>query len=89
MPRFLAPALLAAVLIAPLASTSFALRADEPGNHAKDHNDDHHQWDAREDKAYRVWLKEKHRKYLEFRKLDDADQHAYWRWRDEHPHADR
>ena len=85
MSRFLHAALLSAALIGPMAAP-LALQADDRVYHDKDHNDDHH-WDAHEDKAYRVYVKENHRKYRDFNKLKVEDQQAYWGWRHEHSDA--
>ena len=35
---------------------------------------DYHRWDAREDRAYRAWLAERHRAYIEYRRLNQHDQ---------------
>ena len=88
MPRFCNAALLAAALITPVALTPTALRADEHGArsyHDKQHNDDH-EWNSHEDRAYRIWAKENHRKYVDFSRLKDDDRRAYWGWR--HGHSD-
>ena len=77
---------LAAVLILPVAVAPTALRADDRNAHSyhdKDHNDDH-QWNAHEDKAYRIYAKENHHKYQNFSKLKEEDQQNYWGWRHEH-----
>jgi hypothetical protein len=50
----------------------------------RDHKD-YHVWDDREDKAYRVFLGERHRDYVEYKKLNRRDQSDYWKWRHEHP----
>jgi hypothetical protein len=86
MPRFLHAALLSAALMAPMAITPTILQAEDRVYHDKDHNDDHH-WDAHEDKAYRVYVKENHRKYRDFNRLPETDQQAYWGWRHEHSDA--
>jgi len=86
MPRFLNAALLAGALMTPLAIAPTALRADDRSYHDKQHNDEHH-WDSHEDRAYRMWVKENHRKYHEFSKLREEDQQAYWAWRHEHSDA--
>jgi hypothetical protein len=86
MHRFLHAALLSAALVAPLALTTTTLRADDRVYHDKAHNDDHH-WDAHEDRAYRIYVKDNHRKYRDFGKLAPADQEAYWGWRHEHSDA--
>ena len=50
-------------------------------------NNDDHTWNNREDNAYRIWVRENHRKYVEFDKLRAEDQQAYWAWRHEHSDA--
>ena len=86
MPRLLNAALLAAALIAPITIAPTTLRADDRTYHDKQHNDDHH-WDNHEDRAYRMWAKENHRKYRDFSRLREEDQQAYWGWRHEHSDA--
>jgi hypothetical protein len=86
MPRFINAALLAAALIAPVAMMPTALRADDRTYHDVQHNDDH-KWNSHEDKAYRMWVKENHRKYRTFATLPPADQQSYWGWRHEHSDA--
>jgi Ni/Co efflux regulator RcnB len=74
-------ALLCAALMAPV-----ALQAQDHHDqvyHDRDHNDDHH-WDSHEDKAYRIYVKENHRKNNAFTRLKDDEQQAYWKWRHEH-----
>lgn len=86
MPRLLTTSLMTLALLAPVAAP-VALLADEHSRtyHDKDHNDDH-QWNNQEDRAYRVWAKENHRKYVQFNKIPESDQQAYWGWR--HNHSD-
>jgi hypothetical protein len=84
MHRFLHAALLGAALIVPVAMAPTVLRAQT--YHDAAHNDDHH-WDAHEDKAYRIYVKENHRHYANFAKLKAEDQQAYWAWRHEHSDA--
>jgi type III secretory pathway component EscR len=89
MPRFWNAALLSAALIVPIAVAPIMLRADDHANarsyHDKGHNDDH-EWNDHEDQAYRMYVKEHHRKYREFSTLHDNDQQSYWGWR--HDHSD-
>ena len=49
---------------------------------AKHH--DKHEWNDDEDKRYRSYMEEHHRKYVEFQKLNHKDQDAYWEWRHSH-----
>jgi hypothetical protein len=86
MGRFFHSVLLGAALLAPVA-TPVVLRAQEHVYHDAVRNDDHH-WDQREDKAYRIWVKENHRKYRDFAKLKAEDQRAYWAWRHQHSDAE-
>ena len=90
MTRFLNAALLSAVLLAPITIAPTMLRAaDEKVGvtyHDKQHNDDH-QWNANENKAYGMYVKDNHRKNISFAKLPDTDQQAYWGWRHEHSDA--
>lgn len=96
MPRFLNAALLGAALIVPIAMAPTTLRADDQKAeahqkaartyHDKKHNDDH-DWNNHEDQAYRVYVKENHRKYRDFSKINENDQQAYWDWRHEHSDA--
>ena len=88
MPRFFHAAVLSAALLAPVALAPTALRAEDHKArtyHDKEHNDDH-QWNDHEDRAYRIWVKENHRKYVEFARLRDEDRESYWAWR--HRHSD-
>ena len=86
MRRLLLGTMFSAALAGPLVLGPTALLADDRVYHDRDHNDDHH-WDAHEDKAYRMWAKENHRKYQNFQRLKEEDQAAYWRWRHEHSDA--
>jgi len=70
----------------PVVMTTRPLLADDRTYHDKGHNDDH-AWNAHEDKAYRIWAKENHRKYVDFAKLRAEDQESYWAWRHEHSDA--
>ncbi len=49
------------------------------------HHHDYHNWDDREDRAYRRYLAEKHYEYREYQKQSHRRQEAYWAWRHEHP----
>jgi hypothetical protein len=81
MQRFLHATLLGAALLVSSAIAPTVLRAQT--YHDVQRKEDHH-WDAHEGKAYRVWVKENHRKYADFAKLKAEDQQAYWDWRHEH-----
>jgi hypothetical protein len=87
--RFLSSAMVAGALLLPV-----AMRADD--HDRDDHHDhryydrahkDYHNWDNREDQAYRGWYAERYhdRQYRDFNRLHRNDQQAYWTWRHEHP----
>jgi hypothetical protein len=84
MTRYLTTILLGAALAGPIAMVP--LHAADRVYHDRDHNDDHH-WNNHEDRAYRMWVKENHRHYNDFRRLRPEDQQAYWGWRHEHSDA--
>ena len=89
MPGFLNAALLGAALIVPIAIAPGTLLADDRNArsyHDKQHNDDH-QWNGQEDRAYRMWGKENHRRYQDFSRLKENDRQNYWGWRHEHSDA--
>ena len=88
MRRFLLSTIFSAALAGPLVVAPAAVLADDHDRvyRDRDHNDEHH-WDNHEDRAYRMWVKENHRKYRDFRRLRESDQAAYWRWRHEHSDA--
>jgi hypothetical protein len=90
MYRYLTAFALAGALLAPV-----ALRADDDDRrHVKRYYDpyrrDYHQWNEREERAYRHYLQEQRRRdYHDWRKANREEQRGYWRWRHEHPEWDR
>jgi hypothetical protein len=46
---------------------------------------DYHTWDNQEDRAYRVYLEEQHRTYLQFQRNKATQQREYFKWRHDHP----
>jgi hypothetical protein len=91
--RFRNIALLQAVII-PLAIMPGALRAQDHETttttvrtyHDTKNNQDH-EWNDREDQAYRAYNTQKHHKTVEFSKLKPRDQQTYWNWRSQHSDA--
>ena len=90
MSHFWSTALLSTALMAPVALAPTALRAEgqqaSRSYHDKQHNDEH-AWNRQEDKAYRIYAKQSHRKYADFSRLKEEDQQSYWNWRHEHSDA--
>jgi len=82
--------ILSAALITPLALSPTVMRADD--NHGEKryrdarHNDEH-VWNDHEDRAYRMWVQENHRKYNNFDRLKGRDRQSYWDWRHDHSDA--
>jgi hypothetical protein len=79
-------AFLSAALLGTVATTPSTMRADDRRYHDAAHNDEHH-WDNHEDRAYRIWVKENHRRYTNFDRLRDEDRQSYWNWRHDHDDA--
>jgi hypothetical protein len=52
-----------------------------------DHHD-YHNWDDREDHAYRRYLGEHHWTYREYHRQHYRVQRHYWNWRHSHPDRD-
>jgi hypothetical protein len=50
----------------------------------RDHRD-YHNWDDREDHAYRGYLVERHQTYRSYNDQRARDQRNYWKWRHNHP----
>ena len=93
MQRLCSAVFTAIVLVAPVAITPGMMFAQDHADHQNDrvyhdkaHNEDHH-WDDHEDKAYRMWAQQNHRKYKDFSKLNARDQQSYWGWRHDHSDA--
>lgn len=67
----------------------FVLRAEDRKEaqkfHDRKHNDDH-EWNDREDQAYKIYGTQKHRPNTQFGTLKENDQQNYWNWR--HTHSD-
>jgi hypothetical protein len=79
MRRYLTTLLLGAALCAPIAVHAKEKRYYDP------YKKDYHEWNDREDRAYRHWLQEeRHREYHPLAKAGKEEQREYWRWRHEH-----
>jgi hypothetical protein len=49
---------------------------------------DYHNWDDREDRAYRGYLESQHRSYVVYEHQNHTVQNHYWTWRHSHPDHD-
>ena len=89
MRRFLGAFLLTAVLVTPI-----VVRADDDDHrrqanrvqryYDRDHRD-WHEWNGREQEAYRHYLEEQRREYRDWGRVNRREQQDYWRWRHQHP----
>jgi hypothetical protein len=52
------------------------------------HHHDYHNWDEREDRAYRRYLAKRHEEYHAYSTWHHKEQHNYWNWRHHHPDYD-
>jgi hypothetical protein len=73
---------LTSVVAAPLPQEGVQVRVYDSHHH------DYHNWDDREDHAYRGYLVEHHRTYRAYDQQRARDQRNYWKWRHEHPDHD-
>ncbi len=85
----------ALILTAALAATgSIAAAATPPQASVQvrvydSNHHDYHNWDDREDRAYRGYLVERHEEYRPYEKQKHKNQRNYWNWRHSHPDHDR
>ena len=91
MHRCICAFLLGAALLAPV-----SMRAGDDDHHDRDHarrywdpeHRDWHEWNDREDRAYRHYLEEQHREHRDWDKINKKQQREYWKWRHEHRDQD-
>jgi hypothetical protein len=79
--------ILAGAILAP-AATIAAPGPQEAGVSVRVYDSNHrdyHNWDDREDRAYRRYYSEQHKTYREYNKQNARDQRNYWKWRHNHP----
>ncbi len=83
--RYIGSLLLAAAMVAPaLVVTEAKAQEVQVRVYDKGHGD-YHNWDDREDHAYRRYLGERHREYVEYNHQNERAQRNYWNWRHSHP----
>jgi hypothetical protein len=96
--RFVGMCLLSAAIVMPAAVRSVARPQNDQGR-GRGHDDrgqdnrraydpihrDWHDWDDREEGAYRRYLEENRRPYRSFFDIDVRTQSEYWNWRHAHP----
>jgi hypothetical protein len=88
--RYIGSLLLAAAIAAPTAIMA-APRPQDAGVQIRVYDRSHrdyHNWDDREDHAYRGYLDGQHRSYREYNRQSNREQKHYWNWRHSHPDRD-
>ena len=73
---------LVAALGAPALFPTAALA--QPGRIYDRSHRDYHQWNGDEDRLYRQYLADHHRRYRAFSRLNRKQQLEYWQWRHDH-----
>ena len=76
------------MLSAAIAAGGSVVLAGTPQEHVRVYDPghkDYHNWDDREDHAYRRYLKDRHEEYRAYAKLKEKQQREYWEWRHSHP----
>jgi hypothetical protein len=88
MKRYFSTLLLGGALLLPVAT----VRAQDDYHRQTDrqryydpYGRDYHNWDNREDQAYRRYLHERNEEYREYARMNKQRQREYWKWRHHHP----
>ncbi|SRR5258708_7331326 len=95
--KYLAALFVSTALLAPLGAQALAPQDDrDHERHEREerrvydsYHKDYHNWDGREDEAYRHWLDGRHRAYVDYEHLKHKEQREYWNWRHEHEEHER
>ncbi len=88
--RYIGSLFLAAAIVAPALVVAEA-KAQEASVQVRVYDRDHrdyHNWDDREDRAYRRYLAEQHWRYREYHRQHYRVRRHYWNWRHSHPDND-
>ncbi len=91
--RVFASFILSGAMLVPLGALARTMPQDDLERHEQEEREhrvydpdrrDYHNWDQREDEAYRHWLEERHEAYVDYNHLNRKRQREYWKWRHEH-----
>ena len=76
----------ALTLVAALGAAALvpAVALAQPGRIYDRSHRDYHQWNGDEDRLYRQYLADHHRRYRAFSRTTRQQQLEYWRWRHDH-----
>jgi hypothetical protein len=90
MKKLMATLVLSAAILMPRIAVAQDHRDDRDRHGDHDyydkHHKDHHQWNDHEDRAWRIYEEQHHRKYVAFQDARERDRQDYWGWR--HNHSD-
>jgi hypothetical protein len=87
---YISSLLLAAGILAPAAVVASPAPNDE-GVQIRVYDSQHkdyHNWDDRENRAWGVFLTNRHKKIHEYKESNRREQENYWNWRHSHPDHD-
>jgi hypothetical protein len=85
MSHFIGAVFLAAVLIAPVVTTSCGTTTTSAPVVYDTAHGDNHKWDDHEETVYKGWLSDNHKEYRPIKEAPPEDQKSYWDWRHGHP----
>jgi hypothetical protein len=87
MHRFMVMTMMAAgiALVAPVAASADDHHEKQERRYYDRDGRDYHSWNDHEDRAYRLYLGEHHREYLDFGRVREPQRREYFRWRHDHP----
>jgi hypothetical protein len=80
--------LLSGIAFIALLVTPASIIAQDTHHYEDKAHHDSHDWNDKEDQAYKRYLQENHKKEHEFAKANKREQSDYWKWRHEHPDGD-
>ena len=95
--KYLAAVFVSAALMVPLGAQALAPQDDrDHERHEREerrvydpYHKDYHNWDDRENEAYRHWLDGRHQAYVDYERLKRKEKREYWNWRHEHQEHER
>lgn len=85
--RYIGSLILAAAIVSPALVVTAKAQDVQVRIYDRNHRD-YHNWDDREDRAYRRYLVVQHRNYREYNRQHYRVQRHYWNWRHSHPDRD-
>ncbi len=85
MRRYLGALVFAAFLAGPVTALADDHDHDKDHRYYDPYRKDYHEWNEREDRAYRHWQQDvRHQEYHDWNRARDRERRDYWRWRHDH-----